>query len=57
MPSSGVSSDGNGRLGFGLRYRPVPAFALETDFDFVSGTDWNGYRTERVRLTVNASSS
>jgi opacity protein-like surface antigen len=41
-------------VGFALRYRPVPAFALEAGFDFLSGRDYvNDWRNE-TEFTVNA---
>jgi hypothetical protein len=49
----GVTSDGIWGGGIGLRFRPVPVFALETDLDFVGGTDWNGYNRSEVASTIN----
>jgi Outer membrane protein beta-barrel domain len=49
----GVTSDGIWGGGLGLRYRPVPVFALETDFDFVSGVDYNGYQRNEYASTIN----
>jgi hypothetical protein len=51
--------NGNGReasmggLGFGLRYKPVPAFGIETDLDFVGGTDYNGNDRKETAFTIN----
>jgi hypothetical protein len=51
--------NGNGReasmggLGFGLRYKPVPAFGIETDLDFVGGTDYNGNERKETAFTIN----
>jgi hypothetical protein len=49
----GVTSDGIWGGGFGLRYRPVPVFALESDLDFVGGTDYNGYTRHEYATTIN----
>jgi hypothetical protein len=48
-----VSSDGIWGGGLGLRYRPVPVFALESDLDFVGGTDYNGFRRSETATTIN----
>jgi hypothetical protein len=52
--ASNVSSGGSmWGGGLGLRYRPVPVFALETDLDFVGGRDYeNNVRTETA-TTIN----
>ena len=48
------SSDSSmGGAGFGLRYKPVPAFGLEADLDFVGGRDYNGYRRGETAFTLN----
>ena len=48
----GKSKDaGMGGVGLSLRYRPVPAFALEAGVDVLGGTDYNGF--ERVELPVS----
>ncbi len=39
--------------GLGLRYRPVPVFALETDLDFVAGRDYNNYFRNETATTIN----
>jgi hypothetical protein len=39
--------------GLGLRYRPVPVFALETDLDFVGGHDYNGALRNETATTIN----
>jgi len=49
----GITSDGIWGGGLGLRYRPVPVFALETDLDFVGGTDYNGFRRSETASTIN----
>jgi len=51
--AAGVGGTGMGGGGFGLRYRPVPAFALETDLDFVGGRDYNGFRRDEEASTIN----
>jgi hypothetical protein len=43
-----------GGLGFGLRYRLAPMFALEGDVDFVDGHDYNGYQRNETALSVNS---
>ena len=49
--SSHDTSMGGG--GFGLRYRMVPHFAIETDLDFIGGRDYNGFRRDETALTFN----
>lgn len=44
---------GMGGLGFILRYRPIPAFALDFGLDFVGGRDYQGYRRSEVPFMVN----
>ena len=39
--------------GIGLRYRPVPVFALETDLDFVGGRDYNDFLRNETATTIN----
>ncbi len=48
-----VNSSGMGGGGIALRYRPVPVFALETDLDFVGGTDYQGFRRSEEASTFN----
>lgn len=45
---------GMGGVGFGLRYKPVPAFALEADIDFLGGRDYNGFQRDETAGTLNA---
>jgi hypothetical protein len=40
-------------VGLGLRFRPIPAFALEADLDFAGGTDYNGFRRKETSLGFN----
>jgi len=42
-----------GLVGLGLRFRPVPAFALEANIDVAGGTDYNGYRRTETLGTLN----
>jgi hypothetical protein len=44
---------GMGGVGFGLRYKPVPAFGIEADVDFLSGRDYNGFRRDETAFTLN----
>jgi len=44
---------GMGGVGFGLRYRPVPVFALEADVDFLGGRDYNGFQRDETAATLN----
>ncbi|MDI1477431.1 outer membrane beta-barrel protein [Polyangium sp. y55x31] len=44
---------GMGGFGLGLRYRPVPAFAVEGSFDIIGGTDYNGF--DRVETPFSLS--
>jgi hypothetical protein len=44
---------GMGGAGFGLRYKPVPAFGIETNVDFLGGTDYNGFHRDETAFTVN----
>jgi hypothetical protein len=43
---------GMGALGMGLRFRPVPGFALELSGDFVGGTDTNGYDRQEIPIAA-----
>ncbi|MCA9598033.1 MAG: outer membrane beta-barrel protein [Myxococcales bacterium] len=44
---------GMGGLGFSLRYRPVPSFALDAGFDFLGGKDYLGYERSESALLLN----
>lgn len=44
---------GMGVVGLGLRFRPIPQAALETDLDFAGGRDYNGYRRNETALAFN----
>ena len=44
---------GMGGLGMSLRYRPVPAFAIDAGIDLLGGTDYNGF--ERAELPLSLS--
>jgi hypothetical protein len=47
------SSAGMGGLGMSLRYRPVPAFALDLGADLIGGIDYNGF--QRLETPVSLS--
>lgn len=52
----GDGRDGNTGMavvGLGLRFRPVPAFAIEGDLDFAGGRDYNGFRRSETGFTFN----
>jgi hypothetical protein len=52
----GRGNQGNtsmGGIGFGLRYRPVPGFAIEGDLDFAGGRDYSGYQRSETAFTFN----
>ena len=44
---------GMAMVGLGLRYRMVPAFAIEADLDFAGGRDYNGYRRKETAFGFN----
>ena len=44
---------GMGGVGFGLRYRPIPACAVEADLDFLGGRDYNGFQRDETAFTLN----
>jgi hypothetical protein len=53
--SRGRSQDaGMGGIGFSLRARPVPFFAVDFGLDFLGGKDYQGFRRSEVPFTVNA---
>ncbi|MEO6419859.1 MAG: outer membrane beta-barrel protein [Polyangiaceae bacterium] len=47
------TESGMGGAGLGLRYRPVPAAAIEADLDFLGGRDYNGFRRAETAFTLN----
>jgi hypothetical protein len=49
-----ASDAGMGGLGFGLRYKPVPAFGIEADVDFWGGRDYYGDRRNETAFALNA---
>ncbi|MFO0661682.1 MAG: outer membrane beta-barrel protein [Polyangiaceae bacterium] len=49
-----ANDSGMGGLGFILRARPTGHFAIDFGLDFVSGTDYQGYRRSEVPFTINA---
>ncbi len=44
---------GMAMAGLGIRFRPSPYAAIQTDLDFAGGRDYNGYRRSETALTVN----
>jgi hypothetical protein len=46
-------NSGMALVGLGLRYRPIPAAAMEVDVDFAGGRDYNGYRRNEHALSFN----
>jgi len=44
---------GMGGFGLALRYRPVPAFAVEGSFDILGGTDFNGFDRVETPFSLN----
>lgn len=53
MGSGRDDNAGMAMVGLGLRFRPVPAFALEADLDFAGGTDYNGFRRHEEGFAFN----
>lgn len=54
MGSGRSGEAGMGLIGLGLRFRPVPGFALEANIDVAGGTDYNGFRRTETMGTMNA---
>lgn len=54
MGSNSSSSSGMGLVGLGLRFRPIPHAALESDIDFAGGRDYYGYKRSETAFTLNA---
>lgn len=51
---NGASEDaGMGGMGLSLRYRPVPAFAIDAGVDVLGGIDYNGF--DRTEIPVSLS--
>jgi hypothetical protein len=48
-----VDNVGMAGLGLSLRYRPVPAFALDFSTDFVGGVDSNGLERQEIPLSAS----
>lgn len=40
-------------LGFSLRYRPIPHFALDLGADFLAGVDYNGFDRQESALSLS----
>jgi hypothetical protein len=49
----GYRDYGMGGIGASLRYRPVPAVALDAGIDIIGGTDTNGFARREVPLSVS----
>jgi hypothetical protein len=49
----GAEDAGMGGVGISLRYRPVPAFAIDAGADFLAGTDYNGDQRTEVPLSLS----
>lgn len=55
MMGRGSAGDaGMGLLGVGLRFRPLPFFALDGNLDFAGGRDYEGNRRGETAMTGNA---
>jgi opacity protein-like surface antigen len=54
MGHKAAQGSGMGGAGFGFRYKPVPAFGLELDTDFVGGHDYQGMKRQETELALNA---
>jgi hypothetical protein len=39
--------------GFGLRFKPIRAFGIETDLDFLGGRDYQGFQRNETAFSVN----
>jgi hypothetical protein len=53
MGSDASSGAGMGGVGFSLRPRPSPYFAVDFGLDFLGGKDFNGDRRTEAAFTVN----
>lgn len=52
---NGAAEDaGMGGIGASLRFRPVPAFAIDAGIDLIGGIDYNGFRRTEVPISVSA---
>jgi hypothetical protein len=54
MGHNAASNASMGGLGFGLRYKPIPAFGLEGDVDFWGGHDYQGNQRSESEFSLNA---
>ncbi len=52
--SAATHDSGMGGVGFGLRYKPIPAFGLEAGVDYLGGRDYNGFKRDEAAFTLNA---
>jgi hypothetical protein len=51
---SGASEEaGMGGIGMSLRFRPVPAFAIDAGVDLMAGIDYNGFDRTEIPLSLN----
>jgi hypothetical protein len=39
--------------GFGIRFKPIRAFGIETDLDFLGGRDYQGFQRNETAFSVN----
>jgi hypothetical protein len=53
MPEDAAPDAGMGGIGFSLRPRPSPYFAIDFGFDFIGGRDFNGDRRSETAFAVN----
>jgi len=53
MSGDASSSAGMGGVGFSLRPRPSPYFAIDFGLDFIGGRDFNGDRRSESAFSVN----
>ncbi|WP_156040858.1 hypothetical protein [Chondromyces apiculatus] len=52
--AEGVAADAAmGGLGLSLRYRPVPAFAIDLGVDVLGGIDYNGFKRTEIPLSLS----
>ncbi len=49
----GAGDAGMAGAGFGVRYKPNRRFGIETDLDFVGGTDYQGDSRSETAFTIN----
>lgn len=49
-----ASNAAMGGAGLSLRYRPLPAFAIDLGVDVLAGNDYNGFSRTEIPLSLNA---